>query len=314
MIRLADVSALLICLAVSGVQATAAQDAPREPRRIALTFDDVPVSGICDPARVRRVTQRLTEAIARRGFPSAALVTPVDCIGQGLLREVLARWKEIGATIGNHSHTHPDLNTTPPNVYGDDIRRAQERIDAAVTTETRWFRPPYLHTGDDRGEKEALDSYLETHGYRLAPVTVDNQEWVYAAVYEDALSHGDEALADRTVRAYVAHIEASVLYYEELSRVVFGREIPQILLLHANRLNADNLDRVVDFLEDRGYELASLETATSDPVYARVDSYVGPRGLSWLQRWALDEGVRVPDEPREDPWVAEALRRAQHRP
>lgn len=61
----------------------------------------------------------------------------------------------------------------------------------------------------------------------------------------------DAALADRAADAYVEHLEASMRFYEKLSRAVFGREIPQVLLLHANPLNADHLPAVLDMLEGR---------------------------------------------------------------
>jgi ketosteroid isomerase-like protein len=92
---------------------------------------------------------------------------------------------------------------------------------------------------------------------------------------------------------------------------VFDREIPQVLLLHANSLNADYLDILLDLLEDRGYRFVGLSEAVSDPAYDRPDTYVGPRGLSWIQRWALAADVHVPDEPREAEWVAEALHAIQ---
>ena len=100
-------------------------------------------------------------------------------------------------------------------------------------------------------------------------------------------------------------------FYEALSPAVFGREIPQTLLLHANLLNAEHLGRVVAMLEGRGYRFIGLTEALSDPAYLREDTYVGPRGLSWLQRWAMEDGIPVPDEPREAEWVAEAFRRLQ---
>lgn len=49
----------------------------------------------------------------------------------------------------------------------------------------------------------------------------------------------------------------------------------------------------------------------ADSAYERPDTYVGRRDLSWLQRWALEAGVPVPDEPREAAWVAAAFRDPQ---
>lgn len=303
--------AATLAAAAIGPISVLAQGAAPATREMVLSFDDVPVVATCAPDAIRQITARLTDVLERRGIPSAALVTPIECVNPTLLRETLRRWREVGATIGNHSHTHPDLNGTPTEAYFDGIQRAQERIDEAVPTGGRWFRPPYLHTGNDRAKKEALAAYLADEGYRMAPVTVDNQEWVYAGVYDAAVEAGDAALAERALDGYLRHLEESVVFYEDLSRAVFGREIPQVLLLHANQLNADHLDAVIDLLEARGYGFISLETATQDPAYASEDPYVGPRGLSWLQRWALAKGVDVPAEPREEAWASVALARAR---
>ena len=308
---------ILIGLAalIGSVAPASAQTRPPD-RRVALTFDDLPMTGAgtCDPALAREVTLELTSKLAAGSLPAAGLATPGrSCLTMELLRETLGRWLEVGAVIGNHTATHPDINSTPIEDYLADIDRGQALIDATVSPEGRWFRPPYLHTGDEARTKAALQRHLAGAGYRWAPVTVDNQEWVYAAVYEDARQRSDTRLMDRVVDAYVAHLEESMAFYEQLSVDVFGREIPQTLLLHANLLNADHLDRVIDMLEGRGYRFVGLAEAVSDPAYARDDTYIGTRGLSWLQRWALEDGVAVPEEPREAEWVSAAFRRAQQR-
>lgn len=307
---------LLAPPAVDGLSAQPS-GAPAEGRRVALTFDDLPMTGgeTCDVELVRDVTTKLTGLLEARDIPSAGLASPGrECFDAALLREALGRWAEIGAEIGNHTATHPDLNRTAIPEYLANLDHGQRLIDEAVDTERRWFRPPYLHSGDEPRKKEALARHLAANGYRVAPVTIDNQEWVYAAVYTHAISHDDAALAEQVVDAYVDHLTESMRFYEELSIAVFGREIPQVLLLHANPLNADHLGAVVAMLENRGYRFISLSEAVADPAYERPDTYVGPRGLSWIQRWAFAEGVPVPDEPREAQWVAEAFGRIQAGP
>lgn len=280
-------------------------------RQVALTFDDLPISGTrCDTARVYDVTRRITAVLRTRALPSAGFATPGgECASPQMLAATLGQWQAAGALIGNHSATHPDYNTTPIAAYIANIDRAQALIDAAVATDERWFRAPQLHTGDTPDKKRALSAYLTEHRYRVAPVTVDNQEWVYAAVYADARARGDRALAERVVDAYIEHLAESMAYYERLSIAVFGREIPQILLLHANLLNAEHLVRVLTMLEDRGYAFVGMPDALRDAAYAREDTYVGERGLSWLQRWARADGVAIPPEPREVAWIADVFRR-----
>ncbi|HEX2203920.1 MAG TPA: hypothetical protein VHG91_11505 [Longimicrobium sp.] len=98
----------------------------------------------------------------------------------------------------------------------------------------------------------------------------------------------------------------SFAFSEDLSRRLLGRELAQVLMLHANALNADWLDELVALLRGRGYAFVPLETAMRDPAYALPDRYTGERGLSWLQRWAITQGKEPGREPRAPEWVRSA--------
>jgi hypothetical protein len=154
--------------------------------------------------------------------------------------------------------------------------------------------------------RHAVDSALRDRGYVVAPVTVDNEEWVYAAAFARARDVGDTALVRRIVADYFRHLDAVFSYSEELSRALFGREIPLVLLLHANELNAAHLGAVLDRLAARGYRFIPLAEALADSAYKSEDSYVGPTGPSWLIRWAETRGLAVPAEPRAESYVVEA--------
>ena len=96
-------------------------------------------------------------------------------------------------------------------------------------------------------------------------------------------------------------------FYEAQSRTIVGREIPQVLLIHASRLNADMVDTLVQMMERRGYTFAKLEDVLSDSAYRSADTYVGPGGITWLHRWALTRGMRgaaFAGEPEVPPDIA----------
>jgi hypothetical protein len=150
-----------------------------------------------------------------------------------------------------------------------------------------------------------VERFLADHGYRIAPVTVDNQEWVYARAYIVAKQRGDTALEQRVVVAYLQHLVSAFAYSEGLSRTLFGREIPLVLLLHANELNAGHLGTVLGQLKARGYRFSSLERVLADSAYRSADRYIGPMGMSWLIRWAETRSVPIPAEPREESWISE---------
>jgi hypothetical protein len=103
-------------------------------------------------------------------------------------------------------------------------------------------------------------------------------------------------------------MDAKFDYFERESRALFGREIPQILLIHANSLNADAFGRLSAMMKARGYAYATLGEALEDPAYRSPDTFTGAGGISWLHRWALTRGGKglvLPDEPTVPKFVLE---------
>jgi hypothetical protein len=111
---------------------------------------------------------------------------------------------------------------------------------------------------------------------------------------------GDLTEADAVAEAYVAHLREAAEHFREAGREKFGREVDHVLLLHANAIAARHVGDVLDALEADGFSIASLEEVLSDPIYSRVDEYVGRVGLSWIYRAA----PLSPDDPWDD--IAEA--------
>ena len=298
---------LALVLVCAHAAAAAAQQSGQ--RQVAVTFDDVPSVAVsrCTAGVARALNRRLLQAIERNGMPATALVvTGPDRCGADQLDVIVNAWLAAGHEVGSHTFGHRDVDTVPAAVYLADVERAHERLAPLLSArgrQLRYFRHPFLHTGATRAKKDSLDRHLSSRGYRVAPVTIDNQEWVFAEAYARAQHAGDSARVARILPAYLAHLDSSFAYYERLSQRVFRRQIPQVLLLHANQLNADHLDDVARLLRRRGYRFVSLRTALQDSAYRQPDRYVGPRGLSWLQRWALQRGVAFTREPREPAWL-----------
>ena len=79
----------------------------------------------------------------------------------------------------------------------------------------------------------------------------------------------------------------------------------QILLLHSNTINAERFDALAGMLERRGYSFVTLERALEDPAHEAPDDYARPQGISWLERWALNQRCSedfLYGEP-EIPWI-----------
>jgi peptidoglycan/xylan/chitin deacetylase (PgdA/CDA1 family) len=218
--------------------------------------------------------------------------------GDSLVAErvaLLERWLAAGHELGNHGYRHLDLHTTPLATYLADIESG-----GVVTTELlerrgqslEYYRHPMLHTGRSLEVRDAVTAHLADRGLRVAPVTIDNHEWIFARAYERARVCEDTARAQEVAVLYLAYMDTVTGYYEAQSRAIVGREIPQVLLLHANQLNADHLDELLTVYRNRGYTFIGLDRALRDPAYSRTDTYTGPAGITWLHRWALTEGKR----------------------
>ncbi|HEV2130291.1 MAG TPA: hypothetical protein VGR27_04285, partial [Longimicrobiaceae bacterium] len=131
-----------------------------------------------------------------------------------------------------------------------------------------------------------------------AHVTVDNSDWILAAAYGEAIRAGNPPLQEEIGAAFLEHIMSAVRHYQEIAQRKVGRDVPHILLLHANTLVADQMDALLERLRDEGFRFVSTSEALRDPVYRQPDDYIGPRGLSWLYRIepATPEAVEWDDE------------------
>ena len=307
----------LCALAFDG--AAQQQDGAAPSRQVALTFDDLPGQVIERRAEVfDSILSGIVAGLAQFDAPAVGFVNEGKLYREFSLVadriSVLDDWLEAGHELGNHTFSHPDLHTTPVPEFVEDIERGRlviEPLSNRHGTPYRYFRHPMLHTGESREVREDVDRHLQYRGYQVAPVTIDNQEWIFARAYDNALHVGDGDLAARVVAAYLPYMDSIFGYYEQQSVAILGYELPQVLLLHANRLNARVLPDLLNGFVARGYSFVTLEEALEDPAYRRPNEYVGPAGITWLHRWALADGHRgafFAGEPPVPPFVEEAFR------
>ena len=105
--------------------------AARNPRQIALTFDDGPN----DPD-----TNRLLEVLAKHGVRATFIM-----IGRFVRQrsEIARAVAAAGHLIGNHTMTHPLLLIRPPKVVRQELRDCNAALEDALGAPVRWFRPPH---------------------------------------------------------------------------------------------------------------------------------------------------------------------------
>ena len=312
----------LIAVAVLLLTAlAAAQTAPQ--KTMAITLDDLPkavVGGDMDKGDINDVRATIWQLTGDlRGTPVLGFVNERKLFVPGELDArlaVLQMWLADGHELGNHTFSHLDFQTTPLAVFEADILHGEaltgDLLRRAGQTE-RYFRFPYNHTGATQQDKEALEQFLRAHGYTVAPFTIQHDDYIFNDVYTRARRSWNSELQEKVRAAYLAHLDTALDFCERVTNQLFGHQIPQVLLIHANDLNADAISDMLARLRQRGYKFITLEEALRDPAYQTQDEYVGPYGISWLQRWAVNKGVTVDkNEPDPPAWVLE-LYNAAHK-
>jgi hypothetical protein len=101
------------------------------------------------------------------------------------------------------------------------------------------------------------------------------------------------------------HTLAVTQFGERISVEIFGREVAQTLILHANKINADCLAAMLAQFEKRGYRFITLDKAMTDPAYANEDTLVTADGPTWLCRWmkSMGKNVSFRGDPEPPAWV-----------
>jgi peptidoglycan/xylan/chitin deacetylase (PgdA/CDA1 family) len=311
----------------SQANATSAPQTAFSPQRsVAITVDDVPgalpyndyVVGPLE--KVQKINRDVTATLNAHHSWAIGFVNErkVQVLGERDARTALLQmWLDRGLTLGNHTYTHFDFNDAGLVKYEDDTVRGDtvtRPLMAAAGQTEKYFRHPYLDTGPAMEAKTAFEQFLNDRGYTIAPVTVEDADYLFNDVLAHARETKDKKLAEKTEKAYLDYVTTSFDYEESESRKLFGREIPQILLLHDDELNAENLDALLKILETRGYKFVTLDEAMADPAYATANLYVGSAGISWIERWKIALGQKVDIEKGPEPpdWAQKIFDQVRH--
>jgi len=288
-----------------------------QTRTVAVTFDDLPYQAsseaLCDPVQTMAMTRDFLTMLEPLDSHATAFVNAGKvCEAQAttLLPEVLNAWLDAGIDLGNHTANHVNIHQITPEAYLADVDAGAPPLRTALEARgrtLRFFRHPYLFTGDTPEKHDAIAAGLARRGYVIAPVTIDNVDWMFADVYRKAGQLGDPALRQRVGEAYVAFMTTVLDHFEPYSAgIAGGREPAQILLLHASTLNRDWYPRIDALYRARGYGFVTLEQALADPIYAHPDTYVRRNGISWLHRWTVTDGQPIRWEPEPPAWIVAA--------
>jgi peptidoglycan/xylan/chitin deacetylase (PgdA/CDA1 family) len=291
-------SLVVICALCAFGNPAKSKVADKKPdRQVAVTIDDLPAaSNVLSAPAITEMTTKLLTMLRDQKIPVVGFVNEKKLYKAGEVDErinALRMWLDYGFELGNHTYSHASLNRVGLKAWEDDVIQG-ESVTSLLLAEhkmkMRYFRHPYLDTGRDLQTRREAEAFLIARGYRIAPITLDAWDWAYAGVYEDAKRRGDASAQDELAKSYLAYSDAEFAYAEQLSKQVVGYEPKQIILLHANQLEADHIGELLDLFRKRGYRFITLEDALGDSAYSLPDTYVGEDGTGWIEHWAITQG------------------------
>jgi peptidoglycan/xylan/chitin deacetylase (PgdA/CDA1 family) len=271
------------------------------PIEVAVTVDDLPGMGALPMGRSRiEIARDMIAALKKYGVPAYGFANGVQLDSDPVQVGVLKHWANAGFPVGNHTFSHLNLAQVNAQVYIADIARMDRRLATLDLSDDfpglrRTFRYPYLAEGDTLIKRDAVRTYLFLNQYRIAEVTVDFHDWAWNDAFTRCLGRKDQAglehVKNRSLDSAMRHLNES----QQLARMLFGRDIRHILLLHMGAFEAADLASVLAHYHAAGVKFVSLRRAMEDPLYTLNPNYAyAGRDMTFLVQTVTSRRLRNP--------------------
>lgn len=269
-----------------------------EPIRVAITVDDIPIHGELIPGETREdIAHPIIKALkdnrveSAYGFTNGSF-TRFQPEGISIFKD----WLSAGYPLGNHGFEHLNLSRT--RAYTANIAEQNNLLKelenfSPLIQRRKVFRYPYLNEGNTLKKRDEVRAYLKKNGYRIAEVTVDFHDWLWNEAFHRCWSEHD---AGQIGWLRVHMIESADLHLRMANvnaRRLFGRDIPNIVLLHLGSFNAVMLEALLNHWRSRGVRFVSLDEAMADPVYSINPNLAYERGCDFLTQIADSRHIAV---------------------
>ena len=277
------------------------QSMDAQNKNICVTIDDLPVVsyGMNDSSFQRKLMDEIINSLKKHNIPAIGFVNERKLYTNDSVNKfqvsLLEKWLDKNLEPGNHTFSHPDYNKVAFTDFTKDVLKGElitKHILAERNKSLKYFRHPFLHIGNTKEKYDSLTNFLKSINYITAPVTIDNEDYIFAIAYKRAKEKNDFILAAKIGSDYINYIEKKLHYFENQSQKLFGKNINHILLMHASWLNSDYIDSLAIMLKKNDYNFISMDETLSDELYQTEITKFGNWGISWLDIWALSQGKK----------------------
>jgi peptidoglycan-N-acetylglucosamine deacetylase len=262
--------------------------------QLAITFDDLPAHGPLPIGETRlEIASKILKAMQDAKLPPiSGFVNGVAITNNPTEAAVLDAWRTAGNPLGNHGWSHLNLNQTPLSDFEQDVTQNEPvLIERMKDADWHWFRYPFLAEGDGAEKRIGFREFLAQHGYKIAAVTMSFADYEWNEPYARCKARGDVAAIAELGESYLKAADQSADYYRSLSKTLFGRDIPYVLLMHIGSFDAEMLPKLLSLYKSKGFQFVTLEKAEHDPFYrssidphlAQPDSLEGAMAERHLQ-------------------------------
>ena len=255
-------------------------------KRIALTVDDLPYKSLSVNDKSKEgleITTLLLRHLKQNDVKATGFVIGGKIGEEEKRLDLLGKWQSDGHLLANHTYSHLRFSNISSDDFEKEVIKSEKILAPYWGKKTvKYFRFPYLDCGSTIEKiSKALD-FLYKRSYIIAPVTIDSGDYHFNRIYTDACLNNDVEMMQHVIDWYLEYTKEIVEFRERQAMYFLNRPIGHIMLMHANRINAYSLDRVIALFKRKGYEFVSLSEILNEPDswenYAKINS---PEYMSW---------------------------------
>lgn len=194
-----------------------------DKKKLVLTFDDGPDENY---------TPQILDILKRYDIPATFFVVGVNAAAN---QDVVRRIMNEGSEIGNHTYTHPNINTISPEQFRLEVDATERVLESILGRQFLLFRAPYAEDTDPVTPDDLASLSVSSGlGYYTAGIDIDTSDWKRS---------GSDVIAQTAINEVRAGVGSIILLHDS------GGDRSQTV---------EALPVIIETLQAEGYRFVSM--------------------------------------------------------